>query len=78
MDGQTDGQMDGHGEISIPPYNFVAGGIINCFRIEINHNRLIIFEIGKYSLYSAMQKSVYYLLLCINDDCVLLSPLTQG
>ena len=22
-----DGQMDGHGETSIPPYNFVAGGI---------------------------------------------------
>ena len=21
--------MDGHGETSIPPYNFVAGGIIN-------------------------------------------------
>ena len=25
---QTDGQTDGHGETSIPPYNFVAGGII--------------------------------------------------
>ena len=23
-----DGRMDGHGETSIPPYNFVAGGII--------------------------------------------------
>jgi hypothetical protein len=22
-----DGQMDGHGETSIPPYNFVEGGI---------------------------------------------------
>ena len=28
MDGQTDGRTDGHGETSIPPYNFVAGGII--------------------------------------------------
>jgi hypothetical protein len=25
---ETDGQMDGHGETSIPPYNFVAGGIM--------------------------------------------------
>jgi predicted sugar kinase len=24
----TDGRRDGHGETSIPPYNFVAGGII--------------------------------------------------
>ena len=24
---QTDGRTDGHGEASIPPYNFVAGGI---------------------------------------------------
>ena len=24
---QTDGRTDGHGETSIPPYNFVAGGI---------------------------------------------------
>jgi hypothetical protein len=24
---QTEGQTDGHGETSIPPYNFVAGGI---------------------------------------------------
>jgi hypothetical protein len=23
-----DGQTDGHGETSIPPYNFVAGGIM--------------------------------------------------
>jgi hypothetical protein len=28
MDGETDGQMDGHGETRIPPYNFVVGGII--------------------------------------------------
>ena len=27
MDGQTDGKTDGHGETSILPYNFVAGGI---------------------------------------------------
>jgi hypothetical protein len=26
MDGQTDGKTDGHGETSILPYNFVAGG----------------------------------------------------
>jgi hypothetical protein len=26
-DGWTDGQTDGHGETSIPPYNFIAGGI---------------------------------------------------
>jgi hypothetical protein len=25
--GQTDRQTDGHGETSIPPYNFVVGGI---------------------------------------------------
>jgi hypothetical protein len=25
---QTDGQTDGHGETSIPPYNFVVGGIL--------------------------------------------------
>jgi hypothetical protein len=27
---QTDGQTDGHGETSIPPYNFVAVGIKTC------------------------------------------------
>jgi hypothetical protein len=27
-DRQMDGQTDGHGETSIPPYNFVAGGIM--------------------------------------------------
>ena len=27
-DGRTDGQTDGHGDSSIPPFNFVAGGII--------------------------------------------------
>ena len=26
-DGRTDGRTDGHGETSISPYNFVAGGI---------------------------------------------------
>ena len=26
---QTDGRTDGHGETSIPPYNFVAGGMNN-------------------------------------------------
>jgi hypothetical protein len=30
-DGQTDRQTDGHGETSIPPYNFIAGGIINLY-----------------------------------------------
>jgi hypothetical protein len=29
MDGWMDGQTDGHGETSISPYNFVAGGTIN-------------------------------------------------
>jgi hypothetical protein len=26
-DGRTDRRTDGHGETSIPPYNFAAGGI---------------------------------------------------
>jgi hypothetical protein len=30
-----DGQTDGHGETSIPPYNFVAGGIITLVCIQI-------------------------------------------
>ena len=30
-DGQTDGRTDGHGDSSIPPPNFVAGGIINMY-----------------------------------------------
>jgi len=30
----TDGRTDGHGETSIPPYNFVAGGII----MQVNSN----------------------------------------
>ena len=29
-----DGQTDGHGETSIPPYNFVAGGI----KIQSRHD----------------------------------------
>jgi hypothetical protein len=28
MDRRTDGRTDRHGETSIPPYNFVVGGII--------------------------------------------------
>ena len=28
MDGRTEGRTDGHGDSSIPPTNFVAGGII--------------------------------------------------
>jgi hypothetical protein len=32
----TDGRTDGHGETSIPPYNFVAGGIIT------NHVQLLV------------------------------------
>jgi hypothetical protein len=30
----TDGGTDGHGETSIPPYNFVAGGIMRKSYIE--------------------------------------------
>jgi hypothetical protein len=30
---QTDGRTDRHGETSIPPYNFAAGGIIIQFRL---------------------------------------------
>ena len=29
--GQTDGQTDGHGDSSIPPPNFVAGGIMTSY-----------------------------------------------
>ena len=32
MDGRTDRQTDGHGETSIPPYNFAVGGIISVFQ----------------------------------------------
>ena len=30
-EGRTNGRTDGHGETSIPSYNFVAGGIITIF-----------------------------------------------
>jgi hypothetical protein len=36
-------QMDGHGETSIPPYNFVAGGGIIIFSL-INGTQVIIFD----------------------------------
>ena len=32
QDLSTDGRMDGHGETSIPPYNFVAGCIIILYK----------------------------------------------
>ena len=32
-DGQTDRQTDGQGDSSIPPPNFVAGGIIICYSV---------------------------------------------
>jgi hypothetical protein len=31
-------QTDGHGETSIPPYNFVAGGIIICESLQTGHD----------------------------------------
>jgi hypothetical protein len=45
MDGRTDRQTDGHGETSIHPYNFVAGGIKRVKmdiidKSSINHNNL--------------------------------------
>ena len=44
-DGRTDRQTDGHGETSIHPYNFVAGGIKRVKmditdKSSINHNNL--------------------------------------
>ena len=30
--------MDGHGETSIPPYNFVAGGIIRLLSFPLFHS----------------------------------------
>jgi hypothetical protein len=32
---RTDEQTDGHGETSIPPYNFVAGGIIMKYTVKM-------------------------------------------
>jgi hypothetical protein len=34
MDRQTDERTDGHGETSIPPYNFVAGDIKKDFEVK--------------------------------------------
>jgi hypothetical protein len=49
---QTDRQTDGHGETSIPPYNFVAGGIMMVkrggslsFLVGIIRN-VLVMEIG--------------------------------
>ena len=33
-DGQTDGRTDGQGDSSIPPPNFVAGGIITALKLN--------------------------------------------
>ena len=45
-DGQTDGRTDGQGDSSIPPPNFVAGGIImelkiSCRYVNISTSHLL-------------------------------------
>ena len=40
-DGQTDGQTDRQGDSSIPPPNFVAGGIKSSPRADMNVSGLI-------------------------------------
>ena len=40
FDGRMDGQTDGHGETSKPPYNFVVGGIINNLILNKGNNKI--------------------------------------
>ena len=59
-DGRTDGRMDGHGETSIPPYNFVAGGIT-------------IFKHKQFLIKSSQTTQLYTTKYFINNSVVIIT-----